>query len=134
MFKSVRFAKYKRFGVFVFDGHFDLIAVLFLIFGNDLPPIFKCSKSNDVKKFPYIISIWKIWGGLTFLSLVDFLCVSQNLRGEVLPKIWNYLKFCQKYRIILSFVKNIELYQVLNIGLCLNFAKFMELCQVLPKI
>ncbi len=60
LFKSVRFAKYKRFGVFVFNGHFDLIAVLFLIFGNDLPPIFKCSKSNDVKKFPYIISIWKI--------------------------------------------------------------------------
>jgi len=27
--KSVRFARYKRFGVFVFDGHFELIAVTF---------------------------------------------------------------------------------------------------------
>jgi len=39
------------------------------------PPIFKCFKSNDVKKFPYTITIWKIWGfdffcpGLTFLVL-----------------------------------------------------------------
>ncbi len=38
--KSVKFARYRRFGVFVFDGHFDLIAVLFLIFGDDLPPPF----------------------------------------------------------------------------------------------
>jgi hypothetical protein len=36
------------------------------------PPIFKCSESNDVKKFTYTITIWKIWGGLTFESLVDF--------------------------------------------------------------
>jgi hypothetical protein len=27
--KSVRFARYKRFGVFGFDGHFGLIAVIF---------------------------------------------------------------------------------------------------------
>jgi len=27
--KSVRFAKYRRFGVFVFHGHFDLIVVFF---------------------------------------------------------------------------------------------------------
>jgi hypothetical protein len=90
------------------------------------PPIFKCSDSNDVKKIPYTITIWKIWGGLTFQCLVDFPCVSQNLRGEVLPKIWNYVKFCKKYKIISSFAK--------KIGLCLSFAKFMELCQVLPKI
>jgi hypothetical protein len=38
--KSVRFARYKRFGVFVFDGHFDLIAIFFYIFGGDLPPPF----------------------------------------------------------------------------------------------
>ncbi len=36
------------------------------------PPIFKCSESNDVKKFTYTITIWKIWGGLTFEALVDF--------------------------------------------------------------
>jgi hypothetical protein len=29
LLKSVRFAKYKRFGVFGFDGHFGLIAVMF---------------------------------------------------------------------------------------------------------
>jgi hypothetical protein len=45
---------------------------------------------------------------------------------EVLPKIWNYVKFCQKYRIISSFVKNIELF--------FNFVKNMKLCEVLPKI
>jgi hypothetical protein len=36
------------------------------------PPIFKCSEANDVKKFLYTITIWKIWGGLTFQSLFDF--------------------------------------------------------------
>ncbi len=36
------------------------------------PPIFKCSESNDVKKFTYTITIWKISGGLTFTALVDF--------------------------------------------------------------
>ncbi len=36
------------------------------------PPIFKCSEANDVKKFLYTITIWKIWGGLTFQCLVDF--------------------------------------------------------------
>jgi hypothetical protein len=39
--KSVRFARYKRFGVFVFDGHFDVIAIFFYIFGGDLPPHFQ---------------------------------------------------------------------------------------------
>ncbi len=82
MLKSVRFARYRRFGVFGLHEHLDPIAVLFLGFGDDLPPIFKCSDSNYVKKFPYTITIWKIWGGLTFQSLVDFSCVSQNL-----PKI-----------------------------------------------
>jgi hypothetical protein len=42
------------------------------------------------------------------------------------PKIWNYVKFCQKYGVMSSFAKHIEL--------SLSFAKFMELCQVLPKI
>ncbi len=84
MLKSVRFARYRRFGVFVFDGQFDLSAIFILVFGDDLPPIFKCSKSNDVKKFPYTITIWKIWGGLTFQSLVDFSCMCiefENIRG-----------------------------------------------------
>ncbi len=29
LLKSVRFARYMTFGVFVFDGHFDPIAVIF---------------------------------------------------------------------------------------------------------
>jgi hypothetical protein len=29
LLKSVRFARYRRFGVLGFDGHFDLIAVIF---------------------------------------------------------------------------------------------------------
>jgi hypothetical protein len=72
LFKSVRFAIYMTFGVFVFDGHFDVIRVFFRYLEMSYPPIFKCSKSNDVKKFLYTITIWKIWGGLTFQSLVDF--------------------------------------------------------------
>jgi hypothetical protein len=36
--KSVGFARYRRFGVFVFNGHFDMIAVLFFIIKDDLPP------------------------------------------------------------------------------------------------
>jgi hypothetical protein len=39
--KSVRFVRYRTFWVFLFHGHFDLIAVLFLIFGDDLPPHFE---------------------------------------------------------------------------------------------
>jgi len=39
--KSVRFARYKRFAVFVFDGHFDLIAIFFFIFAGDLPHHFQ---------------------------------------------------------------------------------------------
>jgi hypothetical protein len=61
LLKSVRFARYRRFGVFVFDEQFDLSAIFILVFGDDLPTIFKCFKSNDVKKFPYTITIWKIW-------------------------------------------------------------------------
>ncbi len=40
LLKSVRFARYMKFGVFVFDGDFDLIGVFFLILGDDLPPPF----------------------------------------------------------------------------------------------
>jgi hypothetical protein len=39
--KSVWFARYRRFGVFVFDGHFRVIVVLVLMFGHDLPPHFQ---------------------------------------------------------------------------------------------
>jgi hypothetical protein len=39
--KSVRFARYRRFGVFVFHGHFDLIAIFVLGFGCDEPPHFQ---------------------------------------------------------------------------------------------
>jgi hypothetical protein len=43
--------------------------------------------------------------------------VAKNMEVcEVLPKIWNYMKFCQKYKVMPSFAKN------------------MELCEVLPKI
>jgi hypothetical protein len=41
LLKSVKFAGYKRFGVFVFDGHFDPIAIFFLGFWSDLPPHFQ---------------------------------------------------------------------------------------------
>jgi len=67
---------------------------------------------------------------------------------QVLPKIWSYVEFYQKYGIMLSFAKNMEFCQVLpkicnyfymsifakNIELRLSFAKFMEFCQVLPKL
>jgi hypothetical protein len=45
---------------------------------------------------------------------------------RILPKIWNYMKFCKKYKIMFSFAKFMELCQV--------FAKNMEICEVLPKI
>jgi len=45
---------------------------------------------------------------------------------QVLPNLWNYVKFSEKYGIMWSFAKNIKL--------CFSFAKFMELCEVLPKI
>jgi hypothetical protein len=35
LLKNVRFSRYRRFGVFVFHGHFDL-TVFCLIFGEDL--------------------------------------------------------------------------------------------------
>jgi hypothetical protein len=43
-----------------------------------------------------------------------------------LPNLWSYAKFFQKYGVMSSFAKHIEL--------SLSFGKFMELCQVLPKI
>jgi hypothetical protein len=45
---------------------------------------------------------------------------------EVLPKIWNYVKFCQKYGIMQCFAENMELCEV--------FTKNIELYEVLPKI
>jgi len=66
--KSVRFARYKIFGIFVFHGHLDLITIFLIYLEVTYPPIFKCSKSNDVKKFHYTITIWKIWGGVDFSS------------------------------------------------------------------
>ncbi len=50
--KSVKFARYRRFGVFVFDGHFDPIAVFFWGFKVTYPPIFKCCEDNGAIKFP----------------------------------------------------------------------------------
>jgi hypothetical protein len=35
------FARYRRFGVFGLHGHFDPIAIVFLVFGGDLPPHFQ---------------------------------------------------------------------------------------------
>jgi hypothetical protein len=78
LLKSVKFARYRRFGVFVFDGHFDPIAVFFWYLETTYPPIFKCYESNDVKTFPYTITIWKIWGGLPFQTLVDFPCMCKE--------------------------------------------------------
>jgi hypothetical protein len=52
-----------------------------------------------------------------------------------LPKIWNYVKFCQKYGIMRSFAENMELYEVLP-----KIWSYAKICQknklyvVLPKI
>ncbi len=68
MANNVGFARYRRFGVFGLHGHFDLSLLFFF---KDLevtyPPIFKCFKHDGAKKFPSSITIWKIWGGLTFV-------------------------------------------------------------------
>jgi hypothetical protein len=45
---------------------------------------------------------------------------------QILPKIWNYVKFCQKYGIMPSFAKHMEL--------CFSFAKNMKLYEILPKL
>jgi hypothetical protein len=42
-------------------------------------PIFKCSEANDVKKFLYTITIWKIWGVWLFSPWLTFPGQSQNL-------------------------------------------------------
>jgi len=36
LFKSAKFARSRKFRVFMFDGHFDQIAIFFLIFGGGL--------------------------------------------------------------------------------------------------
>jgi len=59
------------------------------------PPILKCSESNDVKKFTYTITIWKIWGGLTFETLVDFswaVTEFESLDSAVHGSAWGYKK------------------------------------------
>jgi hypothetical protein len=52
LLKSVKFARYGRFGVFVFDGHFDPLRFFFGGFEVTYPPIFKCSEDNGAIKFP----------------------------------------------------------------------------------
>ena len=46
LLKSVRFARYMKFGVFVFDGHFDVIRVFFRYLEMTYPPIFKCFEAS----------------------------------------------------------------------------------------
>jgi hypothetical protein len=45
---------------------------------------------------------------------------------EVLPNLWSYAKFCQKYRVYVLVLPNLWSYA--------SFAKFMELYEILPKI
>jgi hypothetical protein len=45
---------------------------------------------------------------------------------EDLPKIWNYMKFCQKYKVMIYFC---QIY-----GVMANFAKNIKSCLGLPKI
>jgi hypothetical protein len=40
LLKSAKFARFRKFRVFMFDGHFDRIAVFFLTFGGGLAPPF----------------------------------------------------------------------------------------------
>jgi len=64
--KSVRFASYRRFGVFVFDGDFDLIAVLVLMFGHDLPPHFQVFWIQWCKKIPLHYHRLEVMRGFDF--------------------------------------------------------------------
>jgi hypothetical protein len=52
---------------FRFDVHFDLSFFFFRDLEVTYPPIFKCFKHDGAKTFAYTITIWKIWGGLTFV-------------------------------------------------------------------
>jgi hypothetical protein len=55
---------------------------------------------------------------------------------EVLPKIWDYMKFCQKYKVMCQFY---QIYGIMpsfakNIKLCFNFFNpnlwsFVKFCQ-----
>jgi hypothetical protein len=54
LLKSVKFEGYRRFGVFVFDGHFDLIAILFLnIWRRPTPPFSSVPGFRVYKEFKY---------------------------------------------------------------------------------
>jgi hypothetical protein len=52
-------------------GILSPLRLFFRYLEKTYPPILKCSEANDVKKSLYTITIWKIWGGLTFQPLVD---------------------------------------------------------------
>ncbi len=50
---------------------------------------------------------------------------------EVLPKLWKYVKFCQKYGVMSSFAKNIELCQILpRFKVCQKYGVVLSL----PKL
>jgi hypothetical protein len=49
LLKNVRFARYRRFWVLGFDGHFDLFTVIFRYLETTYPPILKCSDSDGGK-------------------------------------------------------------------------------------
>ncbi len=60
---------------------------------------------------------------------------------EVLPKLWKYVKFCQKYGVMSSFAKNIELCQILRrfkvcqkYGVVLSLPKIWNCTKFLPKL
>jgi hypothetical protein len=79
-------------GFFCLMGILTPLRFFFWYLETTYPPIFKCYELNDVKTFPYTITIWKIWGGLTFQSLVDFPYMCREFEGfQRLPFI---LKGC----------------------------------------
>jgi hypothetical protein len=93
--KSVRFARYRRFGVFVFNGHFVLIAMLVLMFGHDLPPHFQVFRIQWCKKIPLHYHRLEDMGGFDFsVSRLTFPVFKKNSKfGGLLSPYFECLGF-----------------------------------------
>ncbi len=86
LLKSVKFARYRRFGVFLFHGHFDPIAVFFLVFRDDLPPHFQVLWIQWCKNISLHYHHLEDMGGFDFWD--------SGWLSLYVKRIWRFSKAC----------------------------------------
>jgi hypothetical protein len=78
--KSVRFARYRRFGVLCLMGILTWLRLFFRYLEMTYPPIFKCSESKDVKNSLTLSPFGRYGGVWLFNPWLTFIGQLQNLK------------------------------------------------------